>query len=354
MNSTIRNVLAATIMCAALFANQCLAQSSIDLYGQVDVWAGSLKFSGNQSAMVQQGGGMSTSYWGMKGTEDLGGGYQTIFCLESFFLPQSGTSGRFQGDSYFSRNAYVGIKAPWGTVTAGRLTTELYIATVAFNPFHDSYVFSPIVNQVYLGLSTFPVYTTDQGAVGDSGWDNAVEYSTPQFNGLTAGVMFGMGTTAGSNGQHKDSAQLLYDYGPFSATLVYQYVNFNSLANDMNSVEPGLTSQQLGQFGVSYDLKFAKLYGQYMFSYNRDAAGNFKIDTGQLGASIAAGVGQVLASYAYSKDQGGLDLTLRTWALGYDYPLSKRTDIYVAYLSDRYSGPQSAGNTLGAGLRHTF
>jgi len=369
MNNRIKCALTAAAMGTAWFSGACFAQSSVSLYGQVDVWAGSLKFPGSQSAAVQQGGGMSTSYWGMKGTEDLGGGYSTIFSLEDFFLPQTGASGRFQGDSYFSRNSYVGIQAPWGTIKAGRLTTELFVSTILFNPFIDSYVFSPMVYHVFLGTGTFPTYTTDQGVVGDSGWNNAVEYSAPSFNGLSASVMVGLGNTAGSNGAHKDSAQLLYFNGLFAATAVYQYVNFNNEANDMSSSTSqgayvsGLTSQSVAQLGVSYDMKFAKFYGQYMYTYNKDTLGNYKVNTGQLGASIPLGVGNIMASYAYSKDQGGLDQTHNTWALGYDYPLSKRTDVYAAFLSDRYSGPQSAavagatlgsGNTVGAGLRHTF
>jgi len=60
-----------------------------------------------------------------------------------------------------------------------------------------------------------------------------------------------------------------------------------------------------------------------------------------------------MASYAYSRDGGGLDQTRQTWALGYDYPLSKRTDLYAAYMNDRFTG-QSTGDTFGAGVRAKF
>jgi len=366
MNKRIKCALTAAAMGTGLLSGACMAQSSVDLYGQVDVWAGNLKFPGSQSAVVQQGGGMSTSYWGIKGTEDLGNGYKTIFRLEDFFLPQTGAYGRFQGDSYFSRNSYVGIEAPWGTVKAGRLTTELFISTILFNPFVDSYIFSPMVYHVYLGMGTFPTYTTDQGVVGDSGWNRAVEYSTPSFNGLTASAMYGFSNAAGSNGLHTDGAQLLYFNGPFAATAVYQYVNYNVAPGDIGTTTvAGLTSQSVAQLGVSYDLKFAKLYAQYMYTFNADSLGNYKVNTGQLGATIPLGVGHIMLSDAYSRDQGGFKLTHNTWALGYDYPLSQRTDVYAAYMSDRYTGGQSAsaiaagatvgtGNTVGMGLRHTF
>jgi len=368
MNKRIKCALTAAAMGAALFSGAAFAQSSVNLYGQIDAWAGVQKFPGSKSSVGVQGGGMSTSYWGLKGTEDLGGGYKTIFQLEDFFLPQTGAYGRFQGDSFFSRNSYVGIEAPWGTVKAGRLTTELFISTILFNPFIDSYEFSPMVWHVYLGMGTFPTYTTDQGVTGDSGWNNAVEYSTPDYNGLTASAMYGFGNTAGSAGYHKDSVQALYFHGPFAATAVYQYVNFNSAAKDLASTDvTGLTSQSVVQLGATYDLKFAKLYAQYMYTYNKDLLGNFKVNTGQLGATIPFGVGHFMLSDAYSKDSGGFKTTHNTWAVGYDYPLSKRTDVYAAYMSDRYTGGQSVqataegavptigtGNTAGVGLRHEF
>jgi len=87
--------------------------------------------------VVNQGGGLSTSFWGFRGTEDLGGGYSTFFVLESYFQPQNGTYVAFTGDSFFSRNSYLGIAMPHGSIRAGRLTTPLYISTL--NPFFNSY-----------------------------------------------------------------------------------------------------------------------------------------------------------------------------------------------------------------------
>jgi predicted porin len=348
-----RALCTAVLGAAALWSGAALAQSSVDLYGQVDAWVGTQKFPGSQRAWVQQGGGMSTSYWGMTGKEDLGDGYKAVFKLEGFFLPQTGAYGRFHGDSFFSRNAYVGVEAPWGTVTAGRLTTQLFVSTILFNPFSDSYVFSPMVYHTFLGLGTFPTYSTDLGVVGDSGWDNAVQYTTPSFGGLTGSAMYAFGNSAGSNGQHKDSVQLLYFHGPFAATAVYQYVNFNSAANDLGSVLTGLTSQSVGQVGATYDFKFVKLYGQYMRTKTAVTTGNININTGQLGVTVPVGPGTVMASYAYSKGSGGMDQNRKSWALGYDYPLSKRTDVYAAYLSDKLSG-QSNGDTLGVGIRAKF
>ena len=349
---------AAAALGLTLCASAAHAQSSVQLYGQVDAWIGSQKFPGAQRAWEVGGGGMSTSYWGLKGAEDLGGGTRAIFALESFFRPQNGGAGRFTGDTFFARNAYVGAESPYGTLSVGRLTTQLFISTILFNPFGDSYQFSPMIYHTYLGTGTFPVYATDQGVVGDSGWSNAVEYLTPNFSGLTGGAMYSFGNAAGNGGQHKDSAQVLYFGAAFSATVAYQYANYSNVAGDFanpnsSGVVPGLRSQSVAQAGVAYDFRLVKLYLQYMFTHNSLDVGSYHVNTGQAGVSVPLGDGSVLASYAYSRDSGGMQQSRNTWAVGYDYLLSKRTDIYVAYMNDKLSG-QSVGDTFGVGVRAKF
>ncbi|WP_197322730.1 porin, partial [Ralstonia solanacearum] len=66
------------------------AQSSVTLYGQVDAWVGAQKGFDSSRAGVVNPGGMSTSYWGLKGSEDLGNGLKSLFALEAFFRPDTG------------------------------------------------------------------------------------------------------------------------------------------------------------------------------------------------------------------------------------------------------------------------
>ena len=124
INRALKTAAKATVtagMFGLFAASAAHAQSSVQLYGQVDEWVGATKFPDGDRAWNVGGGGMSTSYFGMKGSEDLGGGYKTVFALEAFFRAQNGNYGRFQGDTFFARNSYVGIESPYGTFTAGRL-----------------------------------------------------------------------------------------------------------------------------------------------------------------------------------------------------------------------------------------
>ena len=327
------------------------AQSNVTLYGMADVFVGSVKNPGGRAAVVNQGGGMSTSFWGLSGKEDLGGGNSAFFVLESYFQPQNGAYGRYTGDSFFSRNAFVGLSTKFGQLRAGRITTPLYLATIQFNPLFNSYTFSPMIFQTFKGLGT-------EGVVGDSAWNNAVSYTSPTLGGFNAGVLYALGNTAGENGAKKWSVNANFVRGAFAAAAVYQYVNFNAAPGDLGKTltgVPGLYSQSTAQLNVSYDFGFVKLYAQYMNVENRSRTGNFRGNTGQAGVSVPIGVGALLASYAYTRSSGGAtDGQHRsTGALGYDYPLSKRTDLYTAIKLDHFDN-ESTGVTYGAGMRTRF
>ncbi|CAB3747993.1 porin [Paraburkholderia solisilvae] len=339
----------ALVLGAALFGEAAHAQSSVQLYGLLDAFVGYKKPLNGQSSVIAGNGGMTAPYFGMRGVEDLGGGTSVIFDLESYFNIQNGTSGRtgFPHDGLFSRNAYVGLSGHYGTVTAGLIPPLLWFSTIQFNPFWNSFVFSPIVLHSYIGVN-------GQGVFGNAGeWWNSVYYASPAYRGLVGRAMYSFGNEAGHLGQNKWSGQVSYNNGGFATSVVYQQIKFSLNAGDLGTVLPGLTTQSVVNIGMSYDMGFVKLYGQYQHVWDSITTGDVGIDTGQLGFSIPVGVGRILGSDAYSKSSGNSSVYRNTWALSYDYPLSKRTDLYAAFLSDRASR-MSTGTTIGGGIRTTF
>lgn len=329
------------------------AQSGAQLYGIVDTWVGVQRYPGKSAVWQEGSGGMSTSFWGFGGKEDLGGGNKAIFAIEGFFRADTGASGSFNGDPMFSRNAYVGISTAAGTVTLGRQSSLLYLQACQFNPFYASFTFSPTIVQLYAGLGTYPAYKTDQGLVGGTAWSNAVQYATPEFNGLTGRAMYAFGEGSAGNGSKQYSAQVSYQNGGFAAGGVYQYANFNAAAGDLNGLISGLRSQSAVQLAASYDWSVVKFYGEYTYTNNNVINKNFHVNMFEGGLTLAVGTGKVLAAYAYSHDSGGLNQTRRTVSLGYDYPFSKRTDLYAVVMVDRFSG-LSTGETAGVGIRTRF
>ena len=101
----------------ALTAMGAQAQSSVQLMGTADLYAGSIRMAGDAASKSTVGsGGMTTSWWGMKGSEDLGGGLKANFAFTSFMRMNTGTVGRFVNDPMFSRDANVGLSGAFGSV----------------------------------------------------------------------------------------------------------------------------------------------------------------------------------------------------------------------------------------------
>ena len=341
--------LKALVLGAALLADAAHAQSSVQLYGLLDAFIGYKKPMNGQSTVIAGNGGMTAPYFGLRGTEDIGGGTKVIFDLEGYFNIQNGTMGRtgFPHDGLFSRNAFVGVSGPYGTASAGLIPPLLWFSTITFNPFWNSCVFSPIVLHSYVGVN-------GQGVFGNAGeWWNSVYYASPSFHGLVGRAMYSFGGDPGRLGQNKWSGQVAYNNGGFATSAVYQQIKYSLNAGDLGTLIPGLTTQSVVNLGASYDMDFVKLYGQYQHIWDAISSGDVGIDTGQIGFSIPVGVGRILGSDAYSKSSGHSSVYRNTWALSYDYPLSKRTDIYAAVLSDRASR-MSTGTTIGGGLRTQF
>jgi Outer membrane protein (porin) len=100
------------------FAGVAHAQSSVTLYGIIDEGFNINTNSGGKHLYNLSSGVLQGSRFGLRGTEDLGGGLKAIFVLENGFDVNNGKLG--QGGLMFGRQAYVGLSSQFGTVTLGR------------------------------------------------------------------------------------------------------------------------------------------------------------------------------------------------------------------------------------------
>lgn len=320
---------------------QIVPASTVSIYGVLDTYVGSVRRS-NQNARttVANSGGLTTSYYGFRGSEDLGGGNRAFFALESFFQVDTGAMGRTTADPFFSRNAVVGLaNAKYGVLTLGRQTNPMFVATGNFNPFGLSANLAPSMLHVWSA-------NYNRTVLGDSVWDNSVQYLTPSLGGLTASATYGFGERANESGVRNVNATLNYANGPFAAVVSVQHVDYGP------GITAPITTEKAAMAGLSYDLKAIKLFGQYFRTDTSDT--RLKTKTGQLGVSAPLAGGTVMASVAHTQREApGVDASRTTAALGYDYFLSKRTDLYTVYLSDRLSGFDRQGS-LVFGVRHRF
>ncbi|HEY4804718.1 MAG TPA: porin [Paraburkholderia sp.] len=142
------------------------AQSSVALYGILDTGIEYVTHANRDGdRLVRMPGitGEMPSRWGLRGTEQLGGGLSTVFVLESGFNVRGGDSG--QGGRLFGRQAWVGLQGPFGTLSFGRQYTMTFWAL------QDSDLLGP---DIYGGTGTFDNYVPN--ARSDNTW-----YTRPFF-----------------------------------------------------------------------------------------------------------------------------------------------------------------------------
>lgn len=317
------------------------AQTNVQVYGLIGSYVGSIKRSDNvERTTVVGSGGLTTSWWGIRGSEDLGGGNKAVFQLEQFFQPDTGGAGRSPSDpTGFSRSGWVGLSGAWGQLTVGRHTSPYYIAMQLVNPFGSSVVFSPLVVQSYVGSFSNVV-------IGDTVWNNVVQYVAPTVGGLSTTVDYAPGEVAGNGSVYNAGLHLRYLRGPLTAVLSMQRVRTAAVAPS--------TGQDAALAGIAYDAGFAKLYASAQATDN--AVTDIRARTWQLGTSVPVTKGgSIMASWARTtQDNPKLAVGAHdTGGLGYDLFLSRRTDVYVTYLYDHIQG-KVKGNSYALGLRHTF
>ena len=340
---------ALVLAAGALVAASAQAQSSVQVYGLIDLSVGQFQVAGASKVKRLDSGNRSTSYLGFRGTEDLGGGLKAGFTLDGFLLADSGGAGRVPGvDPHWGRNANVSLSGDFGMLRLGRMGPPMFVSTLSFNSFGDSFGYSPSIRQYYNLPHGTPL-------IGDSGWNNAIGYSMPRMGGLSGTLMVTAGEGAATAKGGNIGGNLVYATGPMAFTVAAQKVEAQGALGRPISAFPGFTSQSAMQLGASYDLKVAKFFVQYG-SIETKATRKVETKNLNLSVSVPMGRGAILAAYGTSESTtagvaGKPESEILTF--GYSYPLSKRTEVYSIYMSDKYTG-KSSGTTLAAGIRHTF
>lgn len=354
-----KSVLALAVLTAV--AGAASAQSNVTIYGVVDV--GIVAESGGSGGSVNKltSGVASGSRVGFKGTEDLGGGLSALFLLENGFAADTGALG--QGGLLFGRQAYVGLKGDFGTVTFGRQYTPQYLTLAMADPFGT-------------GMAGDAANVLPNSGNASSRMDNAIKYVSPAMSGLTGELAYGFGEVAGDTGAGRQiGAALAYAAGPLNVRLGYHNRN-NDTATLKNSANAKNTL-----LAATYDFGMLKAHLAYGVDkgtnssplrnttnpYGSVAAPTASTDSRDflIGATVPFGANTVLVSYLRKDDKTALNQDANQWAIGYRYALSKRTDLYAAYA--RISNKNGAGYTVGSaieagsgdkalnlGIRHTF
>jgi predicted porin len=318
-----------------LTATFAQAQSIVKVYGVADAGIVLERGTPAGSATNVSSGVASGSRLGFKGKEDLGDGMNAFFVLENGYAMDTGKAG--QGGLLFGRQAYVGLSGAAGSVSLGRQYAPFYKAT------------RDIIDPFCTGLAgnvqnIFPTFTRV---------DNSVEYQTPKWNGMSADVLYGAGEVAGDAAKRRTiDASATYDAGPLTLVLAHH------LQNDPTGTAHSRNTMLGGRY------RFGVVTAHAAFARNRDVLGHASRDV-LLGVAVRAGVGRVLASLVAHRDDFGPEAHARQAAIGYEYSLSPRTDLYTAYghIVNRDGANYHVGNAtddgagttgINLGVRHVF
>lgn len=319
-----------------------MAQSSVTLYGVVD--AGFSYADGADSWYGITSGNQFTSRFGLRGSEDLGGGLKANFTIEAGFNADSGDgasgyAGSAAGDGLaFKRRSTVGLEGGFGEVRLGRELTAAYNAVARYDVF-GSVGFGASQLWGDGGISdktgqSLTAPTTNQRV------SNAITYVSPSLSGFRIAGNYGFSenAAANSNGRYMGLGAM-YDNGPISVGL-----SAERLSRDMSATQGGdITAWSLGG---SYDFGAAKLLLGYRQSkvddFNAIAGNENKRKGYMIAVTAPVGPGLVRAAYNRYEDKltGATDIKADHFALGYVYDLSKRTSLYgtYAYLKNKKSG----------------
>ncbi|MFK4445328.1 putative porin [Caballeronia udeis] len=350
------------------FAGAAHAQSSVTLYGIVDAGFAYNNNSGGHKLYETSAGNLQGDRWGLRGTEDLGGGLKALFVLENGFNVYSGKLG--QGGDEFGRQAYVGLSSQYGTVTLGRQYDSVVDYTGAFE-----------VGSQW--ASFYAAHPGDLDNMNNSNRvNNSIKYASNNYSGFTFGGLYSLGGVAGQfNRNQIFSAGVGYAQGPLQLGAGYFNVknpNFSFFGNTSTASTTGSNmtgstvysgyasakTQQVISAAGAYTFGAATVGATYSNTQFKDlgqtgltgatgqtTAGSAKFHNAELNFKYQLTPALLLgAAYDYTKGYGVNDAKYHQGVLGADYFLSKRTDFYIDAIYQHASGTDSTGHTAVANI----
>lgn len=349
----------------------CVAGSAfaanVDVYGRIDTGLSYVHYdetglSDAKDTLSLDSGNSSGNRWGLKGSEDLGNGYQVGFVLESGFDADTGAMSK---DGLFNREATLRVSGPFGSIYAGRMgrigsdagSVGFYAGSVS--PFGSGW-----------GKMAGHFAVT---ANYDSRYNNALAYVSPKVGPVTVYAQYTMGNaTENESGDDRlFSLGAKADFGALQVLGLVEYLNKKSVDGTIVYDDSKYDDSYTINLGGSYDFSVAKVFlaGQYFkaapnyagmkANYAELVKGNewrYSFDGFgvNVGATAPIGAGEFLVSAGYGKGDLNVDTQddkrsadAYIIQVGYTYPFSKRTNLYAGAGYMQTSMEDGIANTDG-------
>jgi predicted porin len=307
------------------------AQSSVTIYGLLDVGITYIINEHGHSKLKADDGINRPTLLGFRGIEDLGGGNRAIFQLESQFSINNGAL--VPGQSQFSRSAFVGLESDrFGRITLGN----------QFDFMTDSLFFggndpAELAGHLYgFRAGPFTRLGIPQNPTGNFDWDrmaaeriaNSVKYLSPEYAGFSAGAMYGFGNVAGSIGiGNSSSFGFNYAGASFGLNAAYTDVKYPTAGAEVGIRNWGV--------GAHYILGEVIIRGLVTTVRNT-------VEGGAIAEASGGALYQFLpdwnagAAYMYMKGNAVLDRNhAHQLSAILDHSLSRRTSVYLMSVYQR-------------------
>jgi predicted porin len=393
-------VVVALIVLLGTLAPTASAESEVRLYGRLDLGLAYQRINVPDSLIPDDGldgiqasefgmrsGQETGSRWGIKGSEDLGGGDSINFVYEVGVAPNTGFTGSL------ARVSTLGFESQsWGRLDLGRRLSASSYALDGVDPMEGSYDTASL-----------------QSSMGSYSlrYSNQIWYRTPEFNGFTAVGSYsfnidkdtfylvgnrpqkvempddlapGQSEFSTTNKNRALSLGMRYDKGPLLLGVSYDQIYPNQ--GTIGSIPKQSPTAWI--FGGSYDLKVIKIAAAVGQQFDGLIQGGqalsraginggitntrgdilllpgAKVNAWMLGATLPLAGGSLFGSVQQARPTGaiaasGVTKSQTISSFGYKYNLSKRTSLYTYYsYANNYLFVSGSVQTLGAGIVNKF
>ncbi len=295
------------------------AQSTVTLYGRANVTIERQKVGNGPNNWVMQN---NASRFGLKGSEDLGGGMKAGFQIENGFNINNGAQS--QG-AFWARQSEVNLSGGFGMVRLGNFFSGAYYATADYVSMHNHDTgTSSDAFYAYVGRNT-----------------SKVAYRTPSFGGATFEAAV---TAADANPNRTYDLAANYHSGPLHLGAGYEK-NGNTKEFAVRAL------YEMGAFTVGgYVQRDTDGYG----------VGRGNRTTLRLAGMYTMGKTELHANFGRAGAYSNVGASANQYTLGVNQNLSKRTKVY-SFITKVADKGTTALNTvygdfssLAVGVRHNF
>lgn len=301
----------------------------VTVYGTVDTGL-EVYYNGDKTNARVSSGLREGSNFGFTGSETLGNGTEVVYKLESTIFVDTGSMAADQ--RLFDREAWVGFKGDYGSLTFGRQYTPHFLVMAMTDP--AGLTMSSAAN--YFACPHFEGTINGYEADEATRFSNSVSYDSPSFGGLSFQLYVALGeqTAEHSNSPTRGNVYnvgLRYQSGPLNVMASYLHQN--------TAVTGYAEWDSYWALGASYDFDFIKPSILYVHREGVDEASGSSVgsngvkspdlDMIQLGASAPIGSGQLIATVGFLKNHSAESGDAWAWGVRYDYPFSKRVTFYA-------------------------